>query len=68
MKVLFNGNEIGSVITNRNITIEEAIYALGYDVNDADDCEKAYNHGFAPAYLDDCGNYHIDTENCEMVY
>ena len=68
MKVMFNEKVIGEITTNRSLTIEEAIYALGYDVNDIDDCEKAYNEGFEPAYLDDCGNYCIDVENCEMVY
>lgn len=68
MKVMFNGREIGSIITNRSMTIEEVIYALGYDVRDAEDCEKAYNDGFDPAYLDECGNYLIDTDSCEMVY
>lgn len=68
MKIFYNGNEIGRVIANRSLTIEEAIYAIGYDVNDPEDCEKAYRDGFEPAYLDDCGNYQIDTDNCEMEY
>lgn len=68
MTLYFNGNEIGTVITNHSMTIEEAIYALGYDVNSPEDCEKAYNDGFEPAYIDDNGEYCIDTENCAMEY
>jgi len=68
MKVMFNEKVIGTVTTNRSLTIEEAIYALGYDVTDEEDCEKAYNDGFEAAYIDDMGEYQIDTEACEMVY
>lgn len=68
MKVLFNETVIGVVNTNRSLTINEAIWAIGYDVNSPEDCEKAYNDGFEPAYIDDNGEYRIDTENCKMVY
>lgn len=68
MKVKYYGEEIGTITTNRSMTVEEALYILGYDVNDADDCEKAYRDGFEPAYLDDMGYYQIDVESIELVY
>lgn len=67
MKIIFNGQSIGTIVTNKSMTIAEAIYSLGYDVNDPKDCEKAYNDGFAPAYCDDEGNYCIDTEACKLT-
>lgn len=68
MKVKYYGEKIGTIITNRSMTAEEALYILGYDVNDASDCEKAYRDGFEPAYLDDMGYYQIDVEGFELVY
>lgn len=68
MKLIYNSNVVAEITTNRNLTVSEALFAHGYDINDPDDCEKAYNDGFEPAYLDDNGNYQIDTENVEMVY
>ena len=49
MKVLYNGEVIGSILTNRNMNIEEALWSLGYDINNPDDCQKAYEDGFAAA-------------------
>ena len=64
MKIMFNGSEIGRIETNRSITIEEALYCgLGIDINNQEDCQKAYEDGAEYTYLDDCGNYRIDTEN-----
>jgi len=68
MKVLFNGKVIGEVTTNRSLTVAEALYALGYDMNDVTDCEKAYNDGFEPAYVDDNGQHCIDFESIELEY
>lgn len=68
MKILFNGKEIASVITNRSITIEEALFVIGYDVHSPEDCEKAYSDGFPAAYLDDCGNCAIDVDALELEY
>ena len=68
MNVLVNGNVVREVITNRSLTVEEALYAIGYDVNDPEDLEKAYNDDFPAAYLDDCGNYQIDTDLIELDY
>ena len=68
MKIMYYGEEIGTITTNRSMTAEEALYIIGYDVNDADDCEKAYRDGFEPAYLDDMAHYQIDLEGIELVY
>lgn len=68
MKILFNGKEIAPVITNRSMTIEEALFVIGYDVNNPEDCEKAYSDGFPAAYLDDCGNYGIDVDALALEY
>lgn len=66
MKIMFNGNEIGRIATNKSLTTEEALYLLGIDVNNQEDCQKAYDAGAEYAYIDDCGNYCIDTENIEL--
>ena len=68
MKIMVNGKEIGNVTTNRSLTIAEAIYALGYDINDTEDCEKGFNDGVEGFYLDDMGIYSFDVEAAEMVY
>lgn len=68
MKIMFNGKEIANVTTNRSMTLEDTVYVgLGIDINNQEDCEKAYNDGADYAYLDDCGNYCIDVENMELV-
>lgn len=67
MKIMYNGNEIGTVVTNHSMALEEAIYiGLGIDINNQEDCQKAYEGGAKYAYIDDCGNYHIDIENMEI--
>lgn len=68
VKVNVNGITIGEVRTNRSLTIEEAMYVLGYDINDQDDCRKAYENEVEGFYLDDCGNYCFDYEAAEMEY
>lgn len=68
MKIRFNGQEIGEVATNRNLTVEEALYSVGFDVEDPEDLETAYKAGFPAAYIDDDGNYAIDTENISLDY
>ena len=38
MKITFNGEEVGRVLTDRTLTLEEAIYyGLGIDVNSQED-------------------------------
>lgn len=50
MTIKVNGIEIGTITTNRSLTIEEAMKSLGYDISNQDDC----------------GNYCFDTEATEM--
>ena len=68
MKVVYKGEEIGSIIENHSMTVEEALYCLGIDVDDQDDCQRAYESGAEYAYLDDCSNYCIDIENIELEW
>lgn len=68
MKIMVNGIEIANVITNRSLTLEEAMYCAGYDINDCEDCRKAYENGIEGFYLDDDGNYSFDVEAARMVY
>lgn len=64
---LFYGEEVvARIVTNHSMTIEEALYCHGYDVNDQEDMKKAYNDGVPGAYYDDCGYYHIDTDGMTM--
>lgn len=67
MKILVNGNEIGTIVTNHSLTIEEAMYAFGYDITSKEDCEKGYEEGIPGFYLDDEGNYCFDVEAAELV-
>lgn len=68
MRILYNGKEVGYVVTNHSITPEEALYCgLGIDINDSADCERAYEEKQPFAYLDDEGNYQIDVENMEII-
>lgn len=64
--VLYNGEFIGEVYTNHSLTAKGAVYALGYDVDDPNDCEQAYINGFAAAYVDDEGQYQIDLAGITM--
>lgn len=68
MTIKVNGVTIGTITTNRSLTIGEAMYALGYDITDNNDCETGYNNGVEGFYLDDCGNYCFDSDAAEMVY
>ena len=68
MTIKVNGIEIGTVTTNRSMTIEEAMYAHGYDIRDREDCKKGYEEGIEGFYLDDMGTYNFDIENAELVY
>lgn len=69
VKVIYLGTEgLGEIVSNRSLTVAEAIYSLGYDVNSAEDCKKAYRDEFAAAYIADDATYQIDTENIELVY
>lgn len=67
MIVKVNGKEIGYVITNRSLTIQEAMYAIGYDVEDEEDCKEGYNNDVEGFYYDD-GHYYFDTEAAVMEY
>ena len=68
MTIKVNGIEIGTITTNRSLTLEEAMYSLGYDINNQDDCRKGYENKVEGFYLDDCGNYCFDCEAAEMEY
>lgn len=61
VRIFWEDKYLGDVLTNGSLSKTGAIYALGYDVNDPADCEQAYNNGFAAAYVDDNGDYQIDT-------
>lgn len=62
MNIKVNGIKIGTITTNRSLTIEEAMYALGYDITDEADCKSGYDNGIEGFYLDDDGNYCFDRE------
>ena len=61
VRIFWEDEYLGEVLTNGSLSKTGAVYALGYDVNDPADCEQAYNNGFAAAYVDDNGDYQIDT-------
>ena len=61
VRIFWEDEYLGEVLTNGSLSKTGAIYALGYDVNDPIDREQAYNNGVAAAYVDDNGDYQIDT-------
>lgn len=63
INVYSGSKKIGEVRTNRNLTAEEALWSLGYDVNSQEDCHKAYEEGWGCG--NDC-NYFIDVELIEF--
>lgn len=67
MILLHNNKRVGTVTSNRFLTIKEALYALGYDVTVKEDLEKAYNEGAEWVYVSDEGNYNYDFENMQIV-
>lgn len=66
VKITVNGDLLGTVRTNRSLTAEEALWALGYDLNDDADMERGYNNDVPGFYLDDCGNYQFDIDAVKM--
>jgi len=68
MTIKVKGIEIANIITNRSLTIEEAMYCAGWDINDTDDCRKGYEDGVEGFYLDDDGCYCFDTDAAKMIY
>lgn len=68
MIIKVNGIEIGTVCTNRSLTIEEAMYSIGYDINDEEDCKKGYENNVEGFFIDDCGNYAFDRDAAKTEY
>lgn len=68
MTIKVNGIEIAHILTNRRLTIGEAMYCAGYDINDQDDCCKGYEEGVEGFYIDDDGTYSFDVEAACMEY
>lgn len=65
MKIKVNGVVIGEVTTNRSLTIAEAMYALGYDINDQEDLKEGYENGIEGFYIDDNLEYAFDIDAVE---
>lgn len=68
VKITVYGDMLGTVRTNRRLTVAEALWALGYDLNDDSDMERGYNNDVPGFYLDDCGNYQFDIDAVKMEY
>ena len=69
MKIKVNGIEIANILTNRSLTIEEAMYCAGYDINDPNDCMEGYEKGIEGFYLDEaCGICAFDVDAAMMEY
>lgn len=66
MTIKINGKIIGEVVTNRSLTLEEAMWSLGYDITDQKDCKAAYEAGIEGFCMDECGNYFFDVEAAEF--
>lgn len=68
MTIKVNGIEIANIITNRSMTIAEAMHCVGFDIDDQNDCREGYENNVEGFYLDDDGNYYFDIEAAEMCY
>lgn len=68
MTIKVNGVKIAEIITNRSMTIEEAMYFAGYDLAEQEDLKRGYENDVEGFYIDDMGNYSFDVEAAEMVY
>lgn len=68
MKIKVNGITIGEIVTNRSMTIQEAMWAIGYDITSQEDCKQGYDDQIEGFFLDDCGNYCFDEEAAETEY
>ena len=67
MKIMFDGTEIGRIVTNHSMTLEQALYyGLGIDIHNPEDCKNANESGEEHANIHDCGNYCIDTDNMDL--
>ena len=66
MKLFYNGKVIGEITTNHRMTTKEALWCLGYDLDDKEDLKKAYKDGFEPSYIDDDNQYCIDVDGIEF--
>ena len=66
MKIVVNGCTIG-IISNKLLSVYEAMYAIGYDINNQADCHTGYNRCIEGFYLDDEGFYHFDENAVEFV-
>lgn len=67
MTIKVNGIEIGNVITNRSMTISEAMYCIGYDITDQDDCRIGYENVIEGFCYED-GYYFFDENAAELDY
>lgn len=67
MKILFNGEVIGTVLTNHSMTIYEAVaLAFDIDIDSQEDLERLYKKGYDFVCHED--DYFIDWENIETEY
>lgn len=41
MKLFYNGKVIGEITTNHRMTTKEALWCLGYDLDDKEDLKKS---------------------------
>lgn len=60
MTIYYNGEEQFTIITNRGLTMQEALYSHGIDTDDQDDLEAHKSEDYI--YLDDNGTYQVDWE------
>ena len=62
MKLIYNGLIICEILSLQSMTVEEVLYAFGYDVNSQKDLEKAYKNDEPWVYLDDDGSYSWESD------
>ena len=60
--------EVIGYFTGDICNVSQAMYTIGYDVTDENDCKKGYENNIAAFYIDSNGKYCFHEELVELDY
>ena len=69
LKIIYNNEIIGEVVTNHSMTNEQAIeYGLGLtSITDQEELKEMYDNNKDYVFINDNGDYELDYENIEVI-